>query len=178
MDSTRLLVITSAAAVMALAIPAAAQQATAEMHAVSAEGIGEQVGTIQLADSAEGLVIQTDLSDLAPGAHGLHLHSEGSCEPAQNDQGQMAAAMAAKGHYDPDDTGKHAGPEGDGHKGDLPVLEVGGRRHGPDYPYGAPPQSGGCPGARADDPCGGDNYSDEPKPLGGGGARIACGVIE
>jgi Cu-Zn family superoxide dismutase len=23
----------------------------------------------------------------------------------------------------------------------------------------------------------GDNYSDDPKPLGGGGARIACGVI-
>ena len=25
---------------------------------------------------------------------------------------------------------------------------------------------------------GGDNYSDDPKPLGGGGARVACGVIE
>ena len=25
---------------------------------------------------------------------------------------------------------------------------------------------------------GGDNYADEPKPLGGGGGRIACGVIE
>lgn len=25
---------------------------------------------------------------------------------------------------------------------------------------------------------GGDNYSDVPKKLGGGGARIACGVIE
>ena len=25
---------------------------------------------------------------------------------------------------------------------------------------------------------GGDNYSDQPKPLGGGGARIACGVIQ
>ena len=123
MDSTRLLVITSAAAVMALAMPLPRSRPT-EMHAVSAEGIGEQVGTIQLADSAEGLVIQTDLSGLAAGAHGLHLHSEGSCEPAQNDQGQMAAAMAAKGHYDPDDTKKHAGPEGDGHKGDLPVLEV------------------------------------------------------
>ena len=24
----------------------------------------------------------------------------------------------------------------------------------------------------------GDNYADEPKPLGGGGGRIACGVIE
>jgi Cu-Zn family superoxide dismutase len=25
---------------------------------------------------------------------------------------------------------------------------------------------------------GGDNYSDTPKPLGGGGSRIACGVVE
>ena len=25
---------------------------------------------------------------------------------------------------------------------------------------------------------GGDNYSDQPLPLGGGGARIACGVIQ
>ncbi|WP_324128836.1 superoxide dismutase family protein, partial [Acinetobacter baumannii] len=25
---------------------------------------------------------------------------------------------------------------------------------------------------------GGDNYSDSPQPLGGGGARIACGVIK
>lgn len=24
---------------------------------------------------------------------------------------------------------------------------------------------------------GGDNYADEPEPLGGGGARVACGVI-
>jgi Cu-Zn family superoxide dismutase len=25
---------------------------------------------------------------------------------------------------------------------------------------------------------GGDNYSDQPEPLGGGGPRIACGVID
>lgn len=25
---------------------------------------------------------------------------------------------------------------------------------------------------------GSDNYSDDPKPLGGGGDRIACGVIQ
>ncbi|MDH3563904.1 MAG: superoxide dismutase family protein, partial [Gammaproteobacteria bacterium] len=25
---------------------------------------------------------------------------------------------------------------------------------------------------------GGDNYSDNPKPLGGGGVRIACGVVK
>jgi len=25
---------------------------------------------------------------------------------------------------------------------------------------------------------GGDNFSDQPKPLGGGGGRIACGVVK
>jgi Cu-Zn family superoxide dismutase len=25
---------------------------------------------------------------------------------------------------------------------------------------------------------GGDNFSDQPKPLGGGGERIACGIIQ
>jgi len=25
---------------------------------------------------------------------------------------------------------------------------------------------------------GGDNYADQPAPLGGGGARVACGVIK
>jgi len=24
----------------------------------------------------------------------------------------------------------------------------------------------------------GDNFSDQPKPLGGGGARVACGVVK
>ncbi len=27
-------------------------------------------------------------------------------------------------------------------------------------------------------PAGGDNYSDDPKPNGGGGARIACGMVQ
>jgi Cu-Zn family superoxide dismutase len=178
MGSKRLLVTTAATAVLALAVPAAAEEATAEIYAVSAEGVGDEIGTIQLADGAEGLVIQTDLSDLPPGAHGLHLHSEGSCEPAQNDQGQMAAAMAAKGHYDPDSTKKHAGPEGAGHKGDLPVLEV--------AADGTAQLTLTAPRLKVADAqgralmvhAGGDNYSDEPKPLGGGGARIACGVVQ
>lgn len=178
MGSIRVLVITGAAAIMALAVPAAAEEATATIHAVSAEGIGQDIGTIQLADSAAGLVIQTDLSDLPPGPHGFHLHSQGSCEPAHNDQGQMTAALGAGGHYDPDNTGRHAGPEGDGHKGDLPVLEV--------AADGTAQVTLSAPRLTVADArgralmihAGGDNYSDEPKPLGGGGARIACGVLE
>ncbi len=34
------------------------------------------------------------------------------------------AAGAAGGHYDPQHTGKHEGPLGAGHLGDLPLLVV------------------------------------------------------
>jgi Cu-Zn family superoxide dismutase len=178
MGSIRLLVITGAAAGIGLAAPAAAEEATAAMRAVSAEGIGEEIGTIRLADGADGLTIETDLSDLPPGAHGFHLHTEGDCAPAHNDQGEMTAAQAAAGHYDPDSTGKHAGPEGDGHKGDLPVLEVaadGTARVSLTAPRLAVADASG---RALMIHAGGDNYSDEPKPLGGGGGRIACGVVE
>jgi superoxide dismutase, Cu-Zn family len=173
----RPLAIIGAAVAMALAAPAAAEQAAAEMHAVSADGVADPIGTIQLTDGDNGLVLETDLSGLPPGAHGFHLHTHGNCEPAHNDQGQMTAALAAGGHYDPDNTGKHAGPEGDGHKGDLPVLEV--------APDGIAQVTLTAPRLTVTDArgralmihAGGDNYSDEPKPLGGGGARIACGVV-
>jgi Cu-Zn family superoxide dismutase len=178
MGSERLLVITAAAAVMTLTGPAAAAEATAQIYGVSAEGVGDEIGTIQLADSGDGLVIETDLGDLPPGPHGFHLHTHGSCEPAHNDQGQMTAALGAGGHYDPDNTGRHAGPEGDGHKGDLPVLEVAGDGTAKVTLKAPRLTVADARGRALMIHAGGDNYSDEPKPLGGGGARIACGVVE
>jgi superoxide dismutase, Cu-Zn family len=177
MDSNRWLMTLAAGAVMALAAPAVADEATADIYAVSADGIGDQIGTIELTDGDGGLVLETDLSGLPPGPHGFHLHGEGSCEPAANNEGQMTAALAAGGHYDPDDTGRHAGPEGDGHKGDLPVLEV--------AADGTAQVTLTAPRLNVADArgralmihAGGDNYSDQPQPLGGGGARIACGVV-
>lgn len=82
------------------------------------------------------------------------------------------------GHYDPQKTGKHEGPKGKGHLGDLPALVVG--------EDGKPKaRKRVAPRLKASDlegrslmiHEGGDNYSDKPKPLGGGGNRIACGVI-
>jgi Cu-Zn family superoxide dismutase len=177
MGINRSLAIIGATAAMGLAVPAAAEEAAAEMHAVSADGIADQIGTIELADGDGGLVLEVDLSGLPPGAHGFHLHSEGSCEPAANAEGQTTAALAAGGHYDPDNTGRHAGPEGDGHKGDLPVLEV--------AADGTAQVTLTAPRLTVADArgralmihAGGDNYSDDPAPLGGGGARIACGVV-
>jgi superoxide dismutase, Cu-Zn family len=158
--------------------PALAEEATAEMHAVSAEGIGESIGTVQLSDGADGLTLTVDVQGLAPGEHGFHLHESGSCEPAANQEGQMAAAGGAGGHFDPESTGAHAGPEGEGHKGDLPVMEVGSDGMAMEELTAPRLTVADARGKALMIHAGGDNYSDQPKPLGGGGGRVACGVVQ
>jgi Cu-Zn family superoxide dismutase len=61
------------------------------------------------------------LHDLPPGPHGFHVHQNDSCQPTVTN-GVRIPAGAAGGHRDPEATGKHAGPLGDGHKGDPLVL--------------------------------------------------------
>lgn len=170
-----------ATAAMALTVPALAEEVTVDMHAVSNEGVGKQIGTVRLADSDNGLVIEADVGELVPGPHGFHLHENGSCDPAPNAEGQMTAALAAGGHYDPDGTGKHLGPSGEGHKGDLPVLQVLPNEYG-DVKFKrvmvAPRLAVADARGRAlVIHASGDNYRDDPKPLGGGGGRVACGVV-
>ncbi|TFH84914.1 superoxide dismutase [Billgrantia azerbaijanica] len=148
-----------------------------EMHGVTAEGVEESIGTIALEDTDHGLLLTPDLEGLPPGVHGFHVHENASCEPRENESGEMTAAGGAGGHYDPDAAGSHEGPYGDGHLGDLPVLVVNEQGEAT-LPVLAPRLS-------VEDlqerslmiHAGGDNYSDEPKPLGGGGSRLACGVI-
>lgn len=98
------------------AAPVFAEEASAEMYSVSEDGIGESLGTVQLSDGADGLTLAVDVQGLTPGEHGFHLHQNGSCEPAANAEGQMTAALGAGGHYDPEGTAEHAGPEGEGHR--------------------------------------------------------------
>jgi Cu-Zn family superoxide dismutase len=87
--------------------------------------------------------------------------------------------MAAGGHFDPADTGKHLGPNGDGHKGDMPVLiiDTSGKATKPIIivPHLT---LADAKGHSIMIHAGGDNYSDQPEPLGGGGARIACGIVK
>ena len=88
-------------------------------------------------------------------------------------------AGAAGGHFDPQHTGKHAGPQGNGHLGDLPVLQV--AANGAATETLTAPRIidvGALRGKALMIHAGGDNYSDQPAPLGGGGARIACGVLQ
>lgn len=145
-------------------------------HLISPDGIGEEIGNAVLSDSDDGLVVTPDLSSLPPGAHGFHVHTNGACGPAEKD-GVMVAGLAAGGHFDPDGTGKHEGPEGSGHLGDLPVLTVGEDGHAGTALTVPRLSLEQVRGHALIIHAGGDNYSDDPSPLGGGGARIACGVV-
>lgn len=171
----------SGMAVLALALaataPAALAAVSVKMNQIDAKGVGNPIGTIRAEDGNEGLVLRVDLKDLPPGAHGFHVHEQGTCDPKEKD-GAMTAGLAAGGHYDPQKTGRHEGPSGRGHLGDLPVLRVDAN--------GAVNTELTAPRLKVADLAGralmihegGDNYADDPKPLGGGGGRIACGVVK
>lgn len=90
----------------------------------------------------------------------------------------MVAAGAAGGHLDPANTGKHLGPYAEGHLGDLPAVYVDDQGNAT-YPVLAPrlKSLSEIKGKALMVHVGGDNHADHPKPLGGGGARYACGVI-
>ncbi|EKM0371023.1 superoxide dismutase [Cu-Zn] SodC2 [Cronobacter turicensis] len=166
-------------AAIALLACGAAQAASeeVELRLATDKGVGQSVGTVKITETDKGLEFAPDLKGLPPGEHGFHIHANGSCEPAMKD-GKMAAAEAAGGHFDPQNTGKHAGPEGDGHLGDLPALVVNNDGKATE-PVAAPriKTLDEIKGKALMVHVGGDNMSDHPKPLGGGGARYACGVI-
>jgi Cu-Zn family superoxide dismutase len=155
-----------------------ADSKTVSLNLITAEGAGAPVGTIALEDSSDGLILKPNLKGLPPGEHGFHLHVNPSCAPGEQD-GKMAAGIGAGGHFDPHETHKHLGPDATGgHQGDLPVLKV--------AADGSATGTLTAPHLKVADMighalmihAGGDNYADQPKPLGGGGARIACGVIQ
>ena len=126
-----------------------------------------KLGTINVRDTQYGLLLTPDLNTLPPGIHGMHIHENPSC---------AKGGLAAGGHLDPRKTGEHLGPYDQGHLGDLPALTV--------TADGNATQPVLAPRLKVTDlkghsiiiHAGGDNYSDTP-PMGGGGARIACGVI-
>ncbi|MDQ2994890.1 MAG: superoxide dismutase family protein [Pseudomonadota bacterium] len=126
------------------------------------------IGTIAINQTPYGVLLIPDLKSLPPGPHGFHMHMNPTCA----EQG-----MAAGGHFDTGKTEKHLGPYGNGHLGELPVLWVGSDGSA-STPVLAPRlKISDFPGHSLMIHAGGDNYSDTPEKLGGGGARIACGVV-
>ncbi len=164
--------------VLVLAYPSVtlAETVTVTVNLTDAQGIGEKVGTITLEDTEYGMLLSPNLVKLTPGIHGFHVHENPDCNPGEKD-GKIVPGLAAGGHFDPDNSGVHEGPYGNGHLGDLPPLFV--------SEDGTAQTPVLAPRLKTDDVKGrslmihvmGDNFSDDPQPLGGGGARLACGII-
>ncbi|MGE8420212.1 Superoxide dismutase [Cu-Zn] precursor [compost metagenome] len=156
----------------------AAQAQTVEMALVKADGSAQPIGTITLEQNRYGTLLTPNLRDLPAGVHGFHLHEKPSCAAAMVD-GKNTPAGAAGGHWDPGSSQLHKGPYDDsGHQGDLPALYVSDNGTAT-YPVLAPRLNvEDFKGHALMVHGGGDNHSDHPQALGGGGARMACGVVK
>jgi Cu-Zn family superoxide dismutase len=126
------------------------------------------LGQITFKNSKQGLWIQPNLHGLPPGSHGFHIHET----PACGNEGEAAGP-----HLDPKKSARHWGPFKDGHLGDLPFLMVT-RQGDAVQPIIAPRLlEKDLENHAIMIHAGGDNYSDNPT-LGGGGKRIACGIVK
>ncbi len=162
--------------VLACSNLASSESITVKVNLTDVNGIGESVGEITLEETEYGLLLTPNLSQLNPGIHGFHIHQNPDCGAAQK-ASKIVPGLAAGGHYDPTNTKSHQGPYRDGHLGDLPPLFV--------TQDGTVTTPVLAPRLKKSDVIGhslivhlmGDNFSDDPEPLGGGGARLACGLI-
>lgn len=153
-----------------------AAETQATLNIADAKGVGAAIGTVRIVETPYGLAFYPNLTGLPAGLHGFHVHEKPSCAAGDRD-GTPVAALAAGGHLDPQATKRHGEPWGDGHLGDLPPLYV--------TAEGSATNPVLAPRLKLADVAnrslmvhaGGDNHADHPAPLGGGGARVACGVI-
>ncbi len=142
-----------------------AAQVTSTIYATNDATI--PIGEVVFLDTSYGLLITPKLTTLPPGLHGFHLHQRANC----GDHGTSAG-----GHYDPMNTNSHQGPYGEGHLGDLPVLYVDDKGSANTATLAPRLKTSDLKGLSVMIHADGDNYSDTP-PLGGGGARMACGTL-
>lgn len=141
--------------------------ATAEAKLYITDNEETFLGTVTFTDTPYGLLIIPNLNNLPSGKHGFHIHQNANCG---------RGGMNAGGHFDPGKTNTHLGPYAKGHLGDLPILfvEENGKAN---TPLLAPRlKTGDIKNLPLMIHSGGDTYSDLP-PLGGGGARLGCGII-
>ncbi|MFA9499490.1 superoxide dismutase [Cu-Zn] SodC [Mannheimia sp. E30BD] len=139
----------------------------------------KDIGTVEITESKYGLVFTPNLKDLTEGLHGFHIHENPSCDAKEKD-GKLTVGLAAGGHWNPNKAPHHGFPwSDDAHLGDLPALTV--------LHDGTSTNPVLAPRLKKLDEIkgrslmiheGGDNHSDHPAPLGGGGPRMACGVIK
>jgi Cu-Zn family superoxide dismutase len=148
-----------------------------DMNAIDIRGVGAPLGTVAITEAPGGGVTLTpSLKGLPPGNHGFHVHEFGNCGSKEKD-GRIEPGELAGSHYDPDKTKKHAGPDGQGHRGDLPLLKVGANGEANEPLTQKRLKLSDLRNKSLVVHQGGDTYG-EPPPSGGGGTRIACGVVQ
>ncbi len=153
---------------MFLTTTAFANSITIKMYQTAKTKHDAYLGTVIAKDTKHGLLLTPNLHGLSPGSHGFHVHQFAKCSNF---------GKAAGGHLDPKHTGKHLGPyNNQGHLGDLPALYA-----NADGDITLPVLAPRLTVAMLQDHSliiheHGDNYSDTPQKLGGGGSRVACGL--
>ncbi len=143
---------------------------------------GATVGRAILTQGPTGLLIKVEVSGLTPGWHGMHIHATGQCAHSAS-PGPFTSAGAHINHAEP--KAPHGllnaqGPD----DGDLPNIWVGadGKANAEVFTTRARIASEG-PGQWLWDSDGSSlvihaNADDHTsQPIGGAGARIACGVM-
>jgi Cu-Zn family superoxide dismutase len=143
----------------------------------------ERVGEITLTQGPKGVLIYADLQNLPAGKHGFHIHEVGTCEDHES-------FTDSKGHIGKGEDVMHGllNPEGY-EEGDLPNLivaengEVEVELYATDLKITA--DDGNIAGDEVILDADGaafmihENADDHmTQPIGGAGARIACGVIQ
>lgn len=162
-----------------IAVMAMSVHADDHMKKANAELIdtsGTVIGQAHLMQGPHGVLIHVRVTGLSPGKHGLHLHSHGDCLPDTgftSARGHVGKMEGAHGLMNP------KGPE----PGDLPNIFVGedgvGEMEaftslvsldGGDHPL---LDEDGSTFVIHQDP---DDHISQP--IGGAGARVACGTIK
>jgi Cu-Zn family superoxide dismutase len=172
-----LLVASTVALSFLAAAPIVASEMVFEMFTIGKGGKESAVGTLTISETPYGVLVEPALKGVvnAHGLHGFHVHEFPDCGPGEKN-GDTVPGLAAGGHYDPQGTGRHSGPYGTGHLGDLPALYIDSEGNGTTPVLAPRLKSSDFKGRSVIIHSGGDNYSDDPSPLGGGGSRMLCGV--
>jgi Cu-Zn family superoxide dismutase len=173
-----MLTIRTFAILLAIMISPVAASDWPEASAWLVNAEGDRIGSATFFQAASGTLVRLELSGLEPGPKAVHIHGNGTCEDHHH------GFQDSGGHLNPDDR-KHGllhehGPDA----GDLPNFFVHEDGHAWAEFYTTAASLDGSFGARILDEDGAalvihENPDDhQTQPIGGAGARIACGVIK
>ncbi len=164
-------------ALVAVSAPGHAQDSFATATATIINNAGETIGEASLIDSNVGVLIRLTLDGIAPGWHAIHIHEIGNCDDIdafRNSGGHFNIFERQHGLLNPDGPDNADLPNVYAHSDGTvraemltPLVSL----TGPDRP--AVLDYDGSALVMHTNP---DDHVTQP--IGGAGARIACGVIQ